>query len=368
MRLSQFSFSLLIVLFASIVATMQAASTRKLTSGPERKNEILLVFSDLDGTLIHYPDVPSDEGSRGVVKLPPSSTGMRGEISSNTMSLAREIRNKGRRLILISGMRTTTLFSRLPYLPRADAYCSEGGGRIFYPTNRLSNGFRVTPKEYDGAPDNGMEDFCVVEDMKWRQMMEMYTGRFVFDDPYSGVDTSMESRMELRDGVLWKFAQFLIERGFVLDTKGYSACFRVNSKQQTSLPAEDFQALLDGTIEPFEGLQTSVNLNCIDVYPLISGKKNCCQYLAEKFCTEISKSEVLSAHAVCICDDDNDIEMALACRHAFIPSISSTTMAQTIRKFSTHFTVTGDNGSEVHGTKATDLALQLILDSLADAS
>jgi hypothetical protein len=30
-------------------------------------------------------------------------------------------------------MRTTTLFQQLPYLPWADAYVSESGGRIFYP-------------------------------------------------------------------------------------------------------------------------------------------------------------------------------------------------------------------------------------------
>jgi hypothetical protein len=42
------------------------------------------------------------------------------------------IRGTPSTLVLISGMRTTTLFQRLPYLPRADAYVSESGGTIFY--------------------------------------------------------------------------------------------------------------------------------------------------------------------------------------------------------------------------------------------
>jgi hypothetical protein len=60
--------------------------------------------------------------------------------------------------------------------------------------------------------------------------------------------------------------------------------------------------------------------------------------------------------------------MALACEHAYIPSISSATMAETIRKNLTHFTHTGDDDFGFRGTKASDLALSLILDRFADDS
>jgi hypothetical protein len=41
---------------------------------------------------------------------------------------------------LISGARLSTLLMRLPYLPAADAYVCENGGRIFYPGSDLPTG------------------------------------------------------------------------------------------------------------------------------------------------------------------------------------------------------------------------------------
>lgn len=93
-----------------------------------------------------------------------------------------------------------------------------------------------------------------------------------------------------------------------------------------------------------------------------------CQYLAEKFYPDEEKSVLLSEKALCICDDDNDIEMAMACKHAFIPSISSKSMADLIRQHPNHFTVTlEDSESEGDGTKASETALDLILDRITSA-
>ena len=39
--------------------------------------------------------------------------------------------------VLITGARTSTLLARLPFLPAADAYVAENGGRIFYPDSTL---------------------------------------------------------------------------------------------------------------------------------------------------------------------------------------------------------------------------------------
>ena len=39
--------------------------------------------------------------------------------------------------VLITGARTSTLLTRLPFLPAADAYVAENGGRIFYPDTTL---------------------------------------------------------------------------------------------------------------------------------------------------------------------------------------------------------------------------------------
>ena len=67
------------------------------------------------------------------------------------------------------------------------------------------------------------------------------------------------------------------------------------------------------------------------------------------------------ANEIVMGDDDNDIEMALASRHAFIPTVTSSTMAQTIAQHGTQFTAMR---SDVEGPLATEMVLQKILEVL----
>jgi hypothetical protein len=369
---------------------------------------LVAVFSDVDGTLVHYPSDP--EGlvekypARGLILLPPSSTGMQGIISSRTFRLCRDIRRRGTKLVLVSGMRASTLLARLPYLPKADAYCCEVGGRIFYPVKtsqqqKDEGAFRrVQPVEYEGAEALDLEPFSLVEDMEWRRRMERKgaAGKdgFVSNEITDSPSQTSSIPVTERKGILWDHARRLTEQGFVLDTKGYSTCFRVNEKHQTS--KEKFlNLLLGGQIEYPPELATSINLGCVDYYPVSSGKKNwyvvpafeslafraqsrkthkftfcvfvdSCNYLAERFGE--SGKDTLSQRCVCICDDDNDIEMALASLHAFIPSISSEHMADTIRGHPTHFTETGTDGENDDPTVATETALELVLQSFLHES
>ncbi|KAL3910916.1 MAG: hypothetical protein SGILL_007497 [Bacillariaceae sp.] len=335
--------------------------------------DIRIVFSDLDGTLLHYPDkIPSS--FKQILKLPPSSTGMRGIISTKTLQLIQEIRQRqNKKFVLVSGMRTSTFVNRLPYLPRADAYCTEAGGRIFYPLSEDgndSNTFIVKPKPFEGATNEQLQPFAIKEDLEWRAKMEEVAG------PYESLDLNelakrspITKELKERDGLLWDFARHLESKGFVLDTKGYSACFRVNKKQQIAVSDQDFDDLLHGKIQPFEGLSLSVNLSCIDFYPSASGKKNCCLYLAKRLSDDnsvipLDPAKFVAEHAVCLCDDDNDLEMAAACSHAYVPEISSESMRQVIESHPEHFTQTGGEGVELGGTDATEAALLLILASL----
>lgn len=131
--------SLLVYIFTLVVAGIasfvEASSSPVLTPHREATmatedpspsdKEIHIVFSDIDGTLVHYPaenNLEMEEGNR-ILQLPPSATGMRGITSSRTFVYCRELRRE-QKLVLISGMRTATLLKRLPYLPRADAYCT----------------------------------------------------------------------------------------------------------------------------------------------------------------------------------------------------------------------------------------------------
>ena len=83
--------------------------------------------------------------------------------------------------------------------------------------------------------------------------------------------------------------------------------------------------------------------------------KNSCEYIAK----ELFDVD-LATESACICDDDNDIEMALACRHAFVPTITSQTMAATIEQNAHQFTAIRG----VDDTAATERALEELLNRL----
>ena len=239
---------------------------------------------------------------------------MRGSISSHTLALCRDLRRQhGVKLVLVSGMRTSTLLSRLPYLPRADAYCPEAGGRIFYPTEprmafdddaEVSPFEQWTPVYFAGAEDGDLTAFGLREDRQWKERMELdtaaggdgYAGNEVFSDRCEGTEEEEDEEclidyenpfgfpiqkdvipVDQRNGALWEFARKLQQQdGFVLDTKSYSTCFRVNRKHQEGPTRDAFNGLLNGSITHPSELAKSTNLGCIDFYPISSGKRNWC--------------------------------------------------------------------------------------------
>jgi hypothetical protein len=223
---------------------------------------------------------------------------MKGIISQNTINLCHRIRqakvegvsnNVGDTqhviLVLVSGMRTKTLFQRLSFLPFADAYCSENGGRIFYPQPILSadednsmaegdydqNGCYIFRPAETTLPEEEQDKnttvtvteekiprlYRLVEDMGWRKQ---------HDNNIAATGDQMIHGTSL----LWDFASMLKSRGWVLDEQGYTSCFRVHQKRQV---APQFNISNLHLLLP-KGLMVSTNLGCVDVYPDTSGKKN----------------------------------------------------------------------------------------------
>ena len=367
---------------ASQPATAMRIGGERNVKSTIKMTDIQIIFSDVDGTLVHYPQHVNEyvgtEGNK-IIKLPPSSTGQQGIISYETLRRCQELRQRGKKLVLISGMRSTTLWGRIPYLPRADAYCCEAGGRVFYPVKpRKGKGPIFKLEAFDGAFKAELEPFGLEEDTEWRSRMEKTAGScgFVGNELENEGEASMIP-VDQRNGQLWAFCVELERKGFIVDTIGYATCFRVNRKQQKGVGEGVFDAL--SSIKPPKGLSTSVNLGCVDFYPTDSGKKNwyvsqrlydpvalcvcsrrdSCQYVAKKLCAmEIA----LDQNALCLCDDDNDLEMALACRHAFVPGISSASMGQVVKENGNKITVTGGIGDLEEGTGATERALAAVLD------
>jgi hypothetical protein len=224
-------------------------------------------------------------------------------------------------------MRTRTLIKRLPFLPLADAYCCEAGGRIFYPTPYSNNNnndnstnderndiiqpiiFNSTTNNEDYENNSFLQEerkepFVLVEDMEWRTRMEL-GARAGVDRNDTDVSLSKPILVESRLQRLWGYAETLKDSGIVLDTDGYTTCFRINRKQQSNpllfdnlliqlqrqqqqqqnqQQTHNIQDTDESTTDtttnitlppfPFEYLATSTNLGCIDVYPVTSGKKN----------------------------------------------------------------------------------------------
>ncbi|GAX23222.1 hypothetical protein FisN_21Hh096 [Fistulifera solaris] len=242
------------------------------------KPRIRIVFSDLDGTLIHYPKDPEHyarEHSESILHLPPSATGTRGVISARTLLYAQELRNRGVKLVLISGMRTSTLISRLSFLPVADAYCTEAGGRIFYRVSPVNGQFTCEPVQYEGA--EMLENFGLQEDLEWRKRWEDESA--AGKEGFIGNELAYEQTedpvpISQRSGLLWEFAASLERKGLVIDCNSYSTCFRIHKSQQNKQGQNFFDDLLNGKISCPPGLATSTNLGAIDFYPAASGKKN----------------------------------------------------------------------------------------------
>ena len=121
--------ALLLLLLPLAYASSEASlSTSPVTPTREGMRELVVVFSDLDGTLIHYPEDLSEDEELGqpgnrILKLPPSSTGLKGIISSGTLAKCRGLRAKGIKLVLQRGMRTATLLKRLQVALTAAIRC-----------------------------------------------------------------------------------------------------------------------------------------------------------------------------------------------------------------------------------------------------
>lgn len=224
---------------------------------------IQILFSDIDGTCVHYPGVQALQGAllveygclelsdeqglkTHVLQYPPSSSGSVGIISVKTLELYAKIRGMGIKLVFISGARFSTLAQRLPYLPAADAYVCESGGRIFFADDTLPTAAALR------------------EDFEWRKVHEAATGP-CFQDSIPPCN---------RSGTLWEFYSHLVAQGVNCDASSYTTAFRVREPL-------DKRAAVEKDLP--QSLVTAVNLGAADVYPATSGKANAARYLMERY-------------------------------------------------------------------------------------
>ncbi|EFJ50453.1 hypothetical protein VOLCADRAFT_103907 [Volvox carteri f. nagariensis] len=275
-----------------------------------------IVFSDIDGTIMHEPKTIDRDAA--VLLTPPSASGRQGVISAATLHLVAQLRSRGALFVVITGARLSTLLMRLPYLPAADAYVCENGGRILYPGSDLPTACPIT------------------EDAEWRSSHDQVVGS-VEQDAVQPKD---------RTGSLWELYRRLLAEGWYLDANGYTTSFRVHARGDKTM--DDLRGL---AAFRSEGLSCSFNLGAADFYPATSGKVMAARHLMVRF-------GVAAKDCCFLCDDDNDLELAREVGRAFLPSISSDSVRQAAEARPEHFVVAKCEGQ---GVAATEEMLQAVM-------
>jgi hypothetical protein len=79
-----------------------------------------------------------------------------------------------------------------------------------------------------------------------------------------------------------------------------------------------------------------------------------------------SPQGLLASSSFCVCDDDNDIPLAMACKKAFLPTLSSKSMKDMVEVRGNEAVVTEDIKNGIIGFLATEEALRLLLKDLSN--
>ena len=174
------------------------------------------IFSDLDGTLVHFPAWFEEHGSKvvssdaatgtAVVEGPtgdrrdcrvlPSSTMGPGMVSERTVSLVDALRAEGVLFVVVTAARKSTLLERWPLLPACDARVCETGSRV-YIGDELDREFSSAFEALTGPLDRELD-------------------------------------VEQRPEPLWQFYRSLEALPVKRDSRSYYGCFRVDTKDDAA--------------------------------------------------------------------------------------------------------------------------------------
>lgn len=296
-----------------------------------------VLFSDLDGTLVHYPkeileyaDISDADPSTNIVTITyrhtgefrecvtlTSKTGGSSYMSLRTKELIAELRATGVVFVIITGARTSTYISRGPHLPPADFEFFENGGR------KLADGML---------------------DPEWSDRFLPQVG------PIADRTNLLPELLppEKRDGTLWNLYCEMVADGWKIDTRDYTTNFRVDVKKTDGKTAEDFQAVVERECSR-RNLASSFNLGKADIYPIGSGKANAARHVLETLGID-------AKHSIAMFDDDNDLELGALAGRSFLPGVTHPSVLEAMKKQPT-WTLT-----EQRGVLGTESALETILE------
>jgi len=281
-----------------LLLVLPLGGSRALTVGPISGSPLRAIFSDIDGTLVHYAKdfekhgvrlVTSDEealtaivegpgGDRRACRLLPSATMGPACVSERTIELVDSIRSHGVLFGVVTAARKSTMLKRWPLLPECDVRVCEAGSRIWV-GDRLD---------------------------------EEYATRF--ESVCGPIDREVEGA-ETRPEPLWRFYRQLRDEipGLELDAKSYFGMFRARTRGNIAVDSA-LRAKIESALPA--DISWATNLGHFDFYPSAAGKGEAVVYLQKKF--GITRSET-----ACLFDDDNDLPMAKQCGIQMLPGLTS---------------------------------------------
>ena len=299
---------------------------------------ITSIFSDIDGTIVHYEKnlkslgyqlVPADDpasatslnGIPNPSGLPtavwvhqptntyvpcfhvPSLTLGGGFISCRTLHLVDALRANGVKYVLMTGARTSTLLLRRKSgsLPTSDYDVGEGGGKIW--------------ARKGAAPDIG-----VPLDPVWSERFVHVTG------PLEQLDQDPLTRQ----GPLWECFAALKAAGYHLDAVSMSTSFLVDLTKSSTvtkdgLTVDEAEQKLKGWFETDLGSRHNVcyitNLGKGQVCPVGCGKRTAMEYI-------LDQNNLKGQEAVAFFDDENDLAFAALCGAGFLPTVAHSSVVK----------------------------------------
>ena len=308
----------------------------------ERNPLCRIVFSDIDGSVVHYlKDHDIEKNPKGTYKrdsattyvhLPtgrtvqllaiPSKTLVGGFISQVSYERIGALRKRGTIFVFITGARTATFLARRAKgLPPMDYGVCENGGKIFDEEGQL------------------------VEE--WSHRFESVAGKWQqYTQPAEG-----------RSGALWDCYRHLLKAGWKLDGASFSTSFMINlAHSPTKNPNESVKereeavkALFAGGLGAQFGVHAVCNLDKVHVAPIGCDKRAAVEFLLQKL--QLDRSQ-----AAALFDDENDLEFARICRYRLVPSVAHESVQKILDTKPGFFTRT-----PCDGWLGTEDALQYLL-------
>ncbi|MBI2147887.1 HAD-IIB family hydrolase [Candidatus Woesearchaeota archaeon] len=234
----------------------------------DHTSPIYLLFSDIDNTLIHQT------GIKKFLQVPGENRTM----SKRGISLLAQIGASGVPVILISGRRISSFDRVMKIIPHSFAILEHG----------------CVILNSDGVDD------------KYASQFFEYVGDHHKPHKY---------------GLLWEYEKQLQEQGYITDSKGRIASFRIDPKEN-NMNEDNIRRLL--AAKHPNGIKTEQNLTFIDFIPPLGGKDKAVQYFLQKWNTTWD-------HVACLGDDYNDIGMLSKAKYTFTHSGAISQVQQIVR-------------------------------------